>query len=259
MQLFLLREYQNKKAAAKAALEPEVRDAATSDAADGLDSLADKARGDLTWPLQEVVGQTGFGLCSDQLRRRHVLRWPRAADLGSGLTGGDGMPSYLAYLHELVHARLAETVHPFFACTEPLPGGDPELAEETRPAFQLAADWFVEHELLHVCPDRKAPEMARQFQRAQRLLANGGCLDKPTALELALLLAKGRYFLLRRLNLQGPLEELVLAFGKTPADKPSLFTLRALVNRLLGLHYRARAEVAASPWGQYWHVASLRD
>ena len=213
-----------------------------------LERLAADLKARLDWRLHEKIGRNRFEIVSDPVRREHVLFWPRP--------GNFDPPRYLEYLHELVHARMAEQVHPLFSGSAFVPGSDPKLVNATLCVFQAASDWFVEWELLEVCPERKAAELIVQYRSATRRLRGAGALDKRAAVELALLAAKGVVFLDHSPPSEGPLCELLDAFRRTPAHKPSLFTLRALVNRLLGTLFGARAEVKSTPTGHAWLLVS---
>jgi len=211
---------------------------------ENLEEVIHAARGRIAWTLHEKVGSGGFAVHSDPARREHVICWPRP--------GNFDPPRYLEYLHELVHARLAEEVHPLFSGPAFAPGSDRILVDTALPVFQAALDWFVEYEVVRLCPERKKPELAAQHEVVLRCLHGCGSLDPAGAACAALLTAKAVAWLGREPGLSGLLAELTQAFVRTPAHKPSLFTLRALTNRLLVPLFGMRAEMAMVQGRRAW-------
>ena len=155
-----------------------------------------------------------------------------------------------------MHARLAEEAHPLFSGPTFAPGSHIVLVDMALPVFQAASDWFVEHEVVRLCPERKKPELASQFGSLLRGMREGGSLDPAEAACAALLAAKAIAFLGRETCLSGLLAELIEAYLRTPAHKPCLFTLRALTNRLLGPLFKARADIALAGGREVWLLRS---
>ncbi|EMG37415.1 hypothetical protein PCS_01928 [Desulfocurvibacter africanus PCS] len=218
---------------------------------ENLEEIIRITRSKIAWPLRETLGDGGFAVRSDPGRREHVIYWPRY--------GGDGAPHYLKYLHELVHARLAEKAHPLFSGPAFAPGSHIVLVDAALPVFQAASDWFVEHEMVRLCPERKKPELAAQFGALLHGLRDGGSLDPAEAACAALLAAKAVAFLGREACLSGLLAELIQAYLRTPAHKPCLFTLRALTNRLLDPLFKARADIALAGGREVWLLRDRTD
>lgn len=215
---------------------------------ENLEEIIRATRSRIGWPLREKLGDGGFSVRSDPERREHVIYWPR--------TGCVGAPHYLEYLHELVHARLAEEAHPLFSGPAFAPGSHAVLVNMALPVFQAASDWFVEHEVVRLCPERKKPELAAQFATLLHGLRDGGSLEPAEAACAALLAAKAVAFLGREVGLSGLLAELIQAYLRTPAHKPSLFTLSALTNRLLALLFKTRADIALAEGREAWLLRS---
>lgn len=215
---------------------------------ENLEEIIRATRSRIAWPLRETLGDSGFAVRSDPDRREHVIYWPRS--------GGIGAPHYLEYLHELVHARLAEEAHPLFSGPTFAPGSHVLLVDTALPVFQAASDWFVEHEVVRLCPERKKPELAAQFGALLHGMRDGGSLDPAEAACAALLAAKAVAFLGREVCLSGLLAELIQAYLRTPAHKPSLFTLSALTNRLLAPLFEARADIALAQGREAWLLRS---
>lgn len=175
---------------------------------------------------------------------RYVLAW----------SCGQTWPSYLEYMHGLVHVRLGEEAHPLFATADFSPDSADELIHAAGAVFEASMDWFVERLVLEMCPERKAWELEQQFAAAKHHLQRPGALNRDVAVALALHLAKGRVFLKQPMALSGPLSTLVDAFDCTPAHKPSLFTLRALANRLLHPLHNTKADITTADGRHVWRL-----
>lgn len=214
---------------------------------ESLEEIIGATRRRIAWSLREKVGDGGFAVRSDPCLREHVIYWPRP--------GCAGQPSYLEYLHELVHARLAEEAHPLFSGPVFAPGSSQGLVDAALPVFQAASDWFVEHEVLRLCPERKKPELVAQHEAVLQCLRGSGSLDPGGAAYAALMAAKATW-LGREPGFTGLLADLCQAYLRTPAHKPSLFTLRALANRLLPPLFGARVEVVMACGREIWLLKS---
>lgn len=211
---------------------------------ENLEQVIGATRLRIAWTLREKVGDGGFAVRSDPERREHVIHWPRP--------GAFEPPRYLEYLHELVHARLAEEAHPLFSGPCFAPGSDEALKDAALPVFQAASDWFVEHEVVRLCPERKKPELAAQHDAVLRCLRGGGSLDPASAACAALIAAKASAHLGREPGFTGLLADIAQAYLRTPAHKPSLFSLSALTNRLLSQLLNARARIVVARGREAW-------
>lgn len=216
---------------------------------DRLEQVVGEVRDTMAWPVRDVLVPEGFSVRTDDARREHVVSWPRP--------GQTCQPDYLVYLHGLIHARMAEDVHPLLGGSAISPDSDQHLAKMATPMLEAAMDWFVELQVLELCPDRKGKELRSQFDAAHKHLRRPGALSRELAVASSLVLAKGHVFLGLPLCLNGPLAGLVEAFSRTPADKPCIFTLRALTNRLLSQQLLARADLVRAAGRHAWRLSAL--
>jgi len=201
-----------------------------------LKNLVKKARGELTWPVLEVVQQAGqLSIFSDPIDRNHTLYLP------SPLPERDPVHELL-FLHELGHALLCERVHPFFASGFPIAGLDKELLPAVAPVLSAASDWFVGHWLMEFCPELALAELQDEYEATAAMMADGQTPGLDRFFVAVLITAQSIKYLKATVECSGFLDSAVQAFLTVSPANPSVGKLVELINRLLalGAPYRCR-------------------
>lgn len=205
----------------------------------------------LTWAVEEHYCARSFEIKSDPATRTHHISWPRDNRFDS--------PRFLDYLHKLVHAWLAESIHPQF--------GEPSFARDTErglvntylPVFEAATDWFVEAEIMRIAAPLAMVELREELHRVLDGLRRLGPAPTPAYWALSgLILAKGARTRGTGFLGQGMAKDVVDVFLQTRPDRPCLFTLQALTRGLLRATSPHDAFLAQDRGYERWRIALPR-
>jgi hypothetical protein len=194
-----------------------------------LDNLVEKARGELSWPVQEVVQGSGpLRIVSDPVGRTHTLVLPSS-------TPEEDPVQELHYLHELGHALLCERVHPFFSGGFPIVGLDNEQLPAVSPALNAACDWFAGHWMMEFCQDVAMAELQQEYAATAKMMEKGETPSLEKFFVAVLIIAQSIKYLDATVECEGFLDSAVKAFLAVPPENPSLPKIVALINSLLSL------------------------
>ena len=210
----------------------------------------------LTWPVKNEREDSTPGplanalsIQTDPVARRHTIYLPNHLD---------AVPP-LDYLHELVHAKLAEKAHPqlssqYFAADIPQ-----EAIDLVFPASVAAADWFVDEALHTLAAAPLEAQIAEDHAVMQRALSSRTRPIPPLDfLAYALAVAQVERYCLIRTEPRGPLATAVAAFQAVPPDTPSLGAITDLTNRLLRLYAPLAVEAINEDGVDVWVVEYTR-
>ncbi|MBC8018078.1 MAG: hypothetical protein H7X83_06120 [Verrucomicrobia bacterium] len=194
-----------------------------------LKNLVKKAKGELSWPAQEVAQESGpLRIFSDPVVRTHTIFQPTPPLK-------EDPDQELHYLHELGHALLCERVHPFFSSGFPLAGLDEGQVPAVSPVLYAASDWFVGHWMMEYCHDVAIAELKKEFEATAEMLEKGETPSIDKFFVAALIIAQAVKYLKAPLECSGFLNSVVKAFLAVPPEKPSLLKMENLINSLLSL------------------------
>jgi len=201
-----------------------------------LKNLVKKAKGELTWPVEEVLRESdSLRIFSNPTERKHSI-YLSATHL-------EGGPVHdLRYLHELGHALLCERAHPFFASSFPIIGLEKELFPAIGPVLSAASDWFIGHWLIEFCPELAIAELQSEYEATAEMMASGETPSLDKFFIAVLITAQSIKYLKSKVACSGFLDSAVQAFLAVEPDNPSAGKLVDLINRLLtlGAPYRCR-------------------
>ena len=131
-----------------------------------LENVIDEIRGGLSWRVEEGVGSRGwFEVVSFPLEKKHVVWWPDRNVLDP--------PRLIEVAHELLHAKLAEDVHPLFSGSFFVPGTPEGVIKLLVPGVRVATDWFVDERLYRYCPDMECEEIREHLTLMRRFKCRG--------------------------------------------------------------------------------------
>jgi hypothetical protein len=194
-----------------------------------LKNLVKKAKGELSWPVQEVAQESGLlHIFSDPMARTHTIFLPTDSP-------PPGQDEELLYLHELGHALLCERVHPFFSSGFPITGLDQGLVPAVSPVLNVASDWFVGHWLMEFCPEVAIAELQKEYEATAQMMEKGETPSLDKFFVAVLITAQSIRYLKAAVECSGILDSAVRAFLAVPPDKPSLGKIEELINTLLAL------------------------
>lgn len=143
----------------------------------------------------------------------------------------------MAYLHELCHATLAETVNPQFASTFFHPETDADLILAITPQFQVAKEWFVDAHLNKICPNLFRKEIQVDLSNILEALKH----NKPENFAFSnryivgLLFAEASKWLHAPIATDGIYSRIIDALLDVDPNNPTLSALEFLTNKLLAL------------------------
>ncbi|KAF0214532.1 MAG: hypothetical protein FD174_4341 [Geobacteraceae bacterium] len=168
----------------------------------------------------------------------YIASFPEEQAHNIYLTVGNDEDS-LALLHELVHAKFAETISPMFSSS--IYGMDvpKEQIEAVERIVYTAVNWFVDGEVARLCPDEFSQAVAARVSlslgQVQRFTP-----DCPFFWGNVLLIAQN----IKYRQITPPMDEktgaLVNIILATPTDNPTEESLLALINSLAAFttHYQ---------------------
>jgi hypothetical protein len=194
-----------------------------------LKNLVKKAKDELTWAVLEVPQPNGpIRIFSDPVERTHTI-------FISASPPGDGQSPELLYLHELGHALLCESVHPFFSGGFPLTGLEQRFVPAVTPLLNTAGDWFVGHWMTEFCREVAIAELEKEYGATAEMMDKGETPDVDRFFVAVLIIAQSMKYLKVRVECSGFLDKAVQAFLAIPPEKPTVGKFEELVNSLLGL------------------------
>ncbi|WP_243311877.1 hypothetical protein [Fundidesulfovibrio agrisoli] len=204
-----------------------------------------------TWPIEEEFMREMFEVVSDPARRKHVVYWPRES---SGQT-----PSFGRYLHQMVHALLAEQVHPQFGRPNFAPGTDPSLRNAYRPLFDAALDWYVQAVLMEIAPKAQGDDIDARFKQSASILRQGGALPSlEFVVDTGLAMASFRYWRGLEVEAPGKLGQIVESFVRTDPRKPTLFGMHGLVRSLMAVFGTHHTSLVHDKGFERWHIDPIK-
>ena len=181
----------------------------------------------LGWTVREIRGgrRGYFEVTSNPRTRVHTITWPAAGD----------PVRPIEVVHELIHAHLAETVHPQFSGSWFRRGTpDHQVAACVWPC-RAAGDWFVDHRLQAMCPAEFAAEVREHAGLVRRALSRtpGGIQLQVSA---GLFYAQAEKYLGEtEKNIPAAVSAAMRVFLSVPPESPDLPALARLINGLLAL------------------------
>jgi hypothetical protein len=194
-----------------------------------LKNLVKKAKGELSWQVQEVAQESGpLRIFSDPVVRTHTIFLPSAPL-------EEGQFQELIYLHELGHALLCERVHPFFSSGFPVSGLDKGQGPAISPVLYAASDWFVGHWMMEFCQDVAMDELKKEYEATAEMMEKGGPDNIDKFFVAVLIIAQSTKYLKAPVECSGFLDSAVKAFLAVPPEEPSLQKIENLINSLLSL------------------------
>ena len=195
-----------------------------------LRHLIDDARASLKWPVNEVIGHGYFEIHTDPHKKDHTISWPQPNSPG-------GVPRDIEVLHELLHAQMAETIHPQFGSAYFKRGTPDELVAMCELPYRAACDWFVDARLYELCPEIEGREIREHLDMTLEAIQSGRFQhDINTFYFAALIISQAMYHLRETIRTAGMLKKTINAFLSIPPENPTLAKLEALTNKLLKIH-----------------------
>jgi len=185
-----------------------------------------KLRSSLKWRvLEKCSSDSTLHILSDHLRKEHVIYIP------SGNQADPLRPT--EYLHELCHAKLAETVHLQFSAQNFKRGTPDEQIRQMAIACRVASDWFADELLYSLVPEDFKAEVAEHFDLITKVLSQSPPGEPFLVFSAGLIIAQAIRYLDQKVEARGDLGRVVDALLGTDPAKPSIQTLEDLLNRLL--------------------------
>ncbi|GEM_PF-2523975 len=166
-----------------------------------------------------------FTIDSYAHRKEHVIRWPQ--------DNPDNPARAIEYLHELVHAELAETVHPLFSGSVFVPGTDMNLLYNFQIAFQAANDWFVDGRLMTLCPEKEKAEILEHLNFVMPVIRYAKKYNPKVLYMVGFMIAQAQYWCNKDIPIKGTLRTTVKAFTDMDPQQPTLENLNTLLDKLL--------------------------
>jgi hypothetical protein len=201
-----------------------------------LKNLVKKAKGELSWLVLEEAQPSGpMRIFSDPTVRTHTIFQPSSS--------ADADPAReLRALHELGHALLCERVHPFFSTGFPIDGLNKDLVPAAVPVLSTASDWFVGQWMMEFCHDVAIAQLKAEFEATSELMESGETPSVDKFFVAVLIIARAMKYLGTKVECSGFLDSAVQAFLSIPPERPSVWKMEELINRLLSLGspYRCR-------------------
>ncbi|MBN1892321.1 MAG: hypothetical protein JW780_06020 [Clostridiales bacterium] len=178
----------------------------------------------LTWRVEITHHAGDCEILSYPETKTHKITLPEE--------GHPNQPRPIEYVHELCHAKLAETVHPLFSGIYFKEGTNPEFVEFYTPLFRTANDWFTDGLLMTLCPDEELQEIN---EHTELILTHFNKMQSGNLFELfsaAFIFAQFVHYTKQPLNTGGMLLNTIDAFLSFDPSKPSIQSLEILLNSL---------------------------
>jgi len=220
-----------------------------------LEEIVKELRGSLTWEVKEKIGREGyFQVISFPIEKKHLISWP-APNI-------QDPPRPIEMAHELIHAQLAEQVHPLFSASFFALGTPEEILEGLSPAMRAASDWFVDDRLMELCPEDELKEIKEhlklvkthreKFDEVFSLIISG--FLQAQAVKYGIYPRKK---FAKRKNRQ--VTRVMDAFLSVEPSKPSIGDLKKLINQLISLYTNLRVELVKQGAMEVWEVKVARE
>ena len=207
-----------------------------------------KLRASLKWRVREEPGPPDtFHIVTDPHRQEHIIYSP------AGTPQNPLRP--IEYLHELCHAKLAETVHPQFSGQKFKRGTPYEQIRQMALACRIANDWFADELLFALVPNEFKAEVQEHFDLITQALSQSPAGGLFLVLSASLIIAQAIRYLGQKVEARGDLGRVVDALLATDPAKPSVQALEALLNRLLETYCRYQVRLVNDGGVEVWAVS----
>jgi len=209
-----------------------------------------KLRSSLKWRvLEKCSSDSTFHILSDHLRKEHVIYIP------SGSQADPLRPT--EYLHELCHAKLAETVHPQFSAQNFKRGTPDEQIRQMAIACRVANDWFADELFYSLVPEDFKAEVAEHFDLITKALSQSPTGEPFLVFSAGLIIAQAIRYLDQKVEARGDLGRIVDALLGTDPAKPSIQVLEDLLNRLLGTYCGYQVRLVDDGGVEVWEAEAI--
>jgi len=206
-----------------------------------------KLRSSLKWRVLEKHGSDStFHVLSDPVKKEHLIYIP------SGSQADPLRPT--EYLHELCHAKLAETVHPQFSAQNFKRGTPDEQIRQMALACRIANDWFADELFYSLAPDAFKAEVREHFDLVIRALSGSATGDPFLLFSAGLIIAQAIRYLGQKVEARGDLGRVVDALLAIDPAMPSIQALETLLNRILQTYCSYQVRLVDDDGVEVWEV-----
>ena len=207
-----------------------------------------KLRTSLKWRvLEKCTSDSTFHISSNHCKKEHVIYIPSGSHQAGPLRP-------IEYLHELCHAKLAETVHPQFSSQAFKRGTPDEQIRQMAIACRVASDWFADELLCSFAPEEFKSEVAEHFELIARALSQSSTGDPFLVFSTGLIIAQAIRYLGQKVEARGDLASIVNALLATDPAKPTIQALKTLLNGLLGTYCGYQVSLVDDGGMEVWEV-----
>jgi hypothetical protein len=206
-----------------------------------------RLRSSLKWQVLDKYGSDAtFHVVSDPFKEEHTIYIP------SGSQANPLRP--IEYLHELCHAKLAETVHPQFSSHVFKRGTPDEQIRQMAIACRVASDWFADELLYSLVPEDFKAEVAEHFDLITKAMSQSPAGEPFLVFSAGLIIAQAIRYLGQKVEARGDLGRIVDVLLGTDPAKPSSQTLEDLLNRLLETYCGYQVRLVDDGGMEVWEV-----
>jgi len=206
-----------------------------------------KLRASLKWRVLWNYGSDStFHIVSDQFAKEHIIYIPSGSS--------DNPLRLIEYLHELCHAKLAETVHPQFSAQLFKRGTPDEHIEQMAMACRVASDWFADELLYSLAPEELKAEVAEHLELIARALSQSFAGQPFLVYSAGLIIAQAIRYLGQKVEARGDLAHIVDALLATDPARPTIQALENLLNGLLGTYCGYQVRLVDDGGVEVWEV-----
>ena len=207
-----------------------------------------KLRTSLKWRvLEKCTSDSTFHISSNYCKKEHEIYIPSGSHQAGSLRP-------IEYLHELCHAKLAETVHPQFSAQFFKRGTPDEQIRQMTIACRIASDWFADELLYSLAPEELKAEVAEHLELIARALSQSFAGQPFLVFSAGLIIAQAIRYLGQKVEARGDLAHIVDALLATDPAKPSIQTLEDLLNRLLETYCGYQVRLVDDGGVEAWEV-----
>ena len=210
-----------------------------------------KLRTSLKWRvLEKCTSDSTFHISSNHCKKEHVIYIPSGSHQAGSLRP-------IEYLHELCHAKLAETVHPQFSSQAFKRGTPDEQIRQMAIACRVASDWFADEPLFSLVPEEFKAEVREHFDLIVKTLSQSPAEEPFLVFSAGLIIAQAIRYLGQKVEARGDLGRIVDALLGTDPAKPTIQTLEDLLNRLLETYCGYQVRLVDDSGVEVWEVEAI--
>jgi hypothetical protein len=209
-----------------------------------------KLRSSLKWQVLDKYGSDStFHIVSDPFKEEHAIYIPSSSQANPLRP--------IEYLHELCHAKLAETVHPQFSAHTFKRGTPNEQIRQMAIVCRVVSDWFADELLFSLVPEEFKAEVQEHFDLIVRALSQSPAGEPFLVFSAGLIIAQAIRYLGQKVEARGDLGCIVDALLATDPAKPSIQTLEDLLNRLLETYCGYQVRLVDDGGVEVWEAEAI--